>query len=191
MSKAIGILGGTFDPIHNGHLAIATAALTELNLAEIQFIPCNLPPHRDAPKTTVQQRVEMVKLAIQDQPKFVLNTLELQRPGPSYSIDTLIALQDKNSKLFFIVGADSYLSLSKWHRADEITDYCTLVVYNRPGYKLPENAANAVILSMPPCAVSATEIRATIHRHDSVETLLPPKVWEYIQNHQIYTRSHA
>jgi nicotinate-nucleotide adenylyltransferase len=186
MPNAIGLLGGTFDPIHNGHIDIASRALVQLNLTEVQFIPCNIPAHRVTPAASIAQRVAMVECAIQDHPQFVLNTIELERAGPSYSIDTLQALQQHNRKLFFIVGADSYLSFTTWHRWQEISNYCTLVVYNRPGYSLPDKAVNAIFLQMPPCAISASEIRAAIKQRHRVAALVPTAVWEYIQRHELY-----
>ena len=134
MSKRIGLLGGTFDPIHNGHLAIAAAEQQQQQLDQVQFIPCPTPPHRQTPSASIEHRINMIKLAIADQPQFQLNELELQRSGPSYTIDTLIALAKPNQCLYFIMGADNYLKFEQWHRWQEIPQYCQLLVYNRPGY---------------------------------------------------------
>jgi len=193
MHKKVGILGGTFDPIHNGHLEIANCALKQLPLDEIQFIPCNLPAHRATPLASSKDRLAMVKLATENNPKFTVNALELERPGPSYTIETVKALKKPNQKLYFIIGADGYVSFKKWYHWQEIPNYCELVVYNRPGYDIsaihhPEISDQVTILNMPPCDISASKIRQLIQEKTYVANALPKEVYQYISDKKLYLK---
>ena len=136
----IGILGGTFDPIHNGHLHIATRAMARLQLEQVQFMPCALPVHRDQPHASSEQRCAMIELALKGQPNFVLNTVEIDRAGPSYTIDTLAELRAEfpQRSLGLIVGMDAFLGLHTWRRWQEILDVAHIVVAHRPGWKAPD-----------------------------------------------------
>jgi nicotinate-nucleotide adenylyltransferase len=145
--RLVGILGGTFDPIHFGHLRMAQELADALNLAEVRFIPAATPPHRVQPSISAQHRLEMVRLAIANNPKFVLDQRELQRAEqdsntPSYTIDTLISLREdlgEEIALHLLMGSDAFLGLPVWHRWEELLDYCHIIVAHRPGFAVTEN----------------------------------------------------
>jgi len=133
--QLIGVLGGTFNPIHFGHLRLAQELTDALNLKEVRFIPAANPPHKDAPSVSAFHRAEMVKLAIADNPSFKLDERELQREGASYTIDTLISLRSKigpEVALCLIMGSDAFTRLNTWHRWQEILDYCHIILVQRP-----------------------------------------------------------
>lgn len=136
----IGIFGGTFDPIHYGHLRTAFELLQALKLSEVRFMPAGKPPHRAAPHADAALRLEMVKRATEGQPGFIVDDRELQREGPSYSVDTLMALRAEYStrSLCLIVGMDAFLSLPKWYHWREILQLAHIVVAHRPGWRAPD-----------------------------------------------------
>ena len=138
--KPIGIFGGTFDPIHYGHLRTAFEMLQALDLDEVRFIPSGDPPHRGQTYATAARRLEMVRLAIADQPGFVVDDRELQRGGPSYTVDTLTALRAEHGDvpMGLIVGMDAFLGLTTWHRWADILSLAHIVVAHRPGWKAPD-----------------------------------------------------
>ena len=138
--KPIGIFGGTFDPIHYGHLRTAFEMLQVLQLAEVRFVPCSDPPHRRTTFASAEERMRMVRAAIDDQQGFVADDRELMRDGPSYSIDTLLSLREEfpHHPLGLIVGMDAFLGLPTWHRWEEILDTAHIVVAHRPGWKAPD-----------------------------------------------------
>jgi nicotinate-nucleotide adenylyltransferase len=138
--RPIGVFGGTFDPIHYGHLRSAFEMLQALRFEEVRFIPCGDPPHRGITFASAQQRLELVELAIAGQAGFVADDRELQRDGPSYTIDTLHSLRAAfpERSLGLIVGMDAFLGLPGWHRWDEILDVAHIVVAHRPGWKAPD-----------------------------------------------------
>ena len=129
----IGILGGTFDPIHEGHIQIADHILKALSLERIEFIPCFQPPHRDQPIASPDNRLAMVKLAVKEQKKFHANAIEIRRQGVSYTVDTLIALHEKMPHKIFclILGADAFSHFSQWHEAQKILELTHLIVVSR------------------------------------------------------------
>jgi nicotinate-nucleotide adenylyltransferase len=138
--RPIGVFGGTFDPIHYGHLRSAFEMLQALRFDEVRFIPCGDPPHRGVTFADAKQRFELVELAIAGQAGFVADDRELQRDGPSYTIDTLHSLRAEfpQRSLGLIVGMDAFLGLPGWHRWDEILDVAHIVVAHRPGWKAPD-----------------------------------------------------
>ncbi len=138
--KPIGIFGGTFDPIHYGHLRTAFEMLQALRFEELRFIPCGDPPHRGETYANAENRLEMVKVAVAGQAGFVVDDRELQRDGPSYSIDTLISLREEFSQcsLGLILGMDAFLDLPRWHRWREILDVAHIIVAHRPGWRAPD-----------------------------------------------------
>jgi nicotinate-nucleotide adenylyltransferase len=138
--KPIGIFGGTFDPIHYGHLRTAFEMLQALRFGEVRFMPCGNPPHRGAPIADADLRVQMVSMATEGQPGFVVDDRELQRDGPSYSVDTLAALRTEFPKqsLGLIVGMDAFLGLPKWYHWREILQLSHIVVAHRPGWRAPD-----------------------------------------------------
>ena len=138
--KPIGVFGGTFDPIHYGHLRSAFEMLQALQFEEVRFIPCSDPPHRGVTYATAQQRLRLVECAIKGQPGFVADDRELRRDGPSYTIDTLESLREEfpGRSIGLIVGMDAFLGLPGWHRWDELLDVAHIVVAHRPGWKAPD-----------------------------------------------------
>jgi len=197
----IGVLGGTFDPIHMGHLIIAEEAKVRLNLAEILFVPAGLPWLRmNSPILAVEHRVQMVRLAIGDKPYFKLSTIEIERGGPSYTVDTIAELEGQlgaGSELFFILGWDNLAELSKWREPSRLIKLCYLVAVPRVGYSLPDlNSLEAAIpglaqrvtmLDTPLIDISASEIRNRVAQGLSIEHLVPEPVDRYIREQGLYT----
>ena len=138
--KPIGVFGGTFDPVHYGHLRTAFELLQALRLAEVRFIPCSDPPHRGRTFASAAERLRMVEVAIDDQAGFVADDRELARAGPSYTIDTLLSLREEypQQPLGLILGMDAFLGLQAWHRWEDILDIAHIVVAHRPGWKAPD-----------------------------------------------------
>ena len=138
--RPVGVFGGTFDPIHYGHLRTAFELLQALRLSEVRFIPCGDPPHRGTTFASAAERLRMVALAIDGQEGFVADDRELARGGPSYSIDTLLTLREEfpQRPLGLILGMDAFLGLHTWHRWDELLDVAHIVVAHRPGWKAPD-----------------------------------------------------
>jgi len=138
--KLIGVFGGTFDPIHYGHLRSAFEMLQVLRFDEIRFMPCGDPPHRAKPYANAENRLEMVRVAVQGQAGFVVDDRELRREGPSYSIDTLLSLHEEfpQRSLGLILGMDAFLDLPGWHRWHEILDIAHIIVAHRPGWRAPD-----------------------------------------------------
>lgn len=147
--KPIGVFGGTFDPIHYGHLRTAFEMLQALNLSEVRFIPCSDPPHRRHTFADASMRYRMVEVAIAGQEGFVSDDRELRREGLSYSIDTLISLREEfvGRSLGLIVGMDAFLGLPTWHRWDEILDVAHIIVAHRPGWKAPDMGPLGALLT--------------------------------------------
>lgn len=147
--KPIGIFGGTFDPIHYGHLRTAFELLQTLQLDEVRFVPCGDPPHRGLTFASAALRLDMVRLATQHQPGFVVDDRELHREGPSYSIDTLASLREEfpGRSLCLITGMDAFLGLPTWHRWDEILEFAHIVVAHRPGWRVPDEGDLGALLA--------------------------------------------
>jgi nicotinate-nucleotide adenylyltransferase len=145
----IGVFGGTFDPIHYGHLRTAFEMLQALRFEEVRFIPCGDPPHRGETYANAAQRLEMVRVAVDGQSGFVVDDRELQRDGPSYSIDTLETLREEfpQRSLGLIVGMDAFLGLPRWHRWRELLDVAHIIVAHRPGWRAPDIGPLGEILS--------------------------------------------
>ena len=145
----IGVFGGTFDPIHYGHLRTAFEVLQALSLAEVRFVPCGDPPHRGITFAAADIRARMVELATSGQPEFIVDDRELRREGPSYSVDTLNSLRQEfpGRSLCLIIGMDAFLGLPEWHRWDEILDFAHLVVAHRPGWQAPADGVLGELLS--------------------------------------------
>jgi len=210
MKAAIGILGGTFDPIHRGHLQPALQAMQTLGLVQIRLMPNHIPPHRPQPIASAEQRLAMVRLAAENHPGFVVDDRELQRHTPSYTIDTLIELRKElpDTPLGFLIGMDSLLSLPTWHRWQELCDYAHLIVSVRPGWeaqfseplasfvashRLADNnqihhqlAGGVLLLENDPVAISASQLRLELASGIISTEWLPDAVAEYIAQEQIY-----
>jgi nicotinate-nucleotide adenylyltransferase len=198
-----GILGGTFDPIHHGHLAIAEAAREELGLERVLFVPAGQPPHRaHAPGASAEDRAAMVALAIADAPAFALSRLELDRAGPSYTVDTLTALAAGDGSgrpaidLRFILSAEAFAEFPTWHEAERVLALCRLVVLPREGHpapdlpalvaRLPALEGRVTLLDGPRIRLSASEVRGRAAAGLSVRYLVPDAVAAYIADHRLY-----
>lgn len=191
----IGILGGSFNPVHLGHLLIAQTAWEELGLDRVKFIPAAQPPHkRAASLAAAEHRVAMLRRAIRGHPAFELDCIELRRGGPSYAVDTLRALRRRHpqAQFYFIVGTDTLPELPTWRAADELAKLCVFVAVSRPGYRprVPRAPGGRRfryrLLTGHPCAVSATDIRARIASGRSIRYLVPEAVERYIRQHRLY-----
>jgi nicotinate-nucleotide adenylyltransferase len=198
----IGVIGGTFDPIHNGHLLIAEETRAELNLAQVLFVPAGQPWLKtNSPMGAAEHRLEMVRLATADRASFRLSTVDIDRPGPSYTIDTLADLQSQfgaGARLFFILGWDSLAELPRWREPSRLVKLCRLVAVPRPGYPPPDlNSLEAAIpgiskrvtlLDRPKLDISATVIRERVARGLSIRHLVPEVVERYIKQNKLYQR---
>jgi nicotinate-nucleotide adenylyltransferase len=198
----IGVLGGTFDPIHRGHLLIAEEARERLSLAEVYFVPApRTPLKEDISILGIEHRVQMVRLAITECPYFKLSTVEIDRPGPSYTVDTIVELQDRlghETELFFIIGMDSLAQFHRWKEPSRIVEMCHLVAVPRPGHTVPETgflealvpgiSERLIVLDKPVVGISATEIRERVARGLPINHLVPERVAEYIEKNGLYLR---
>ena len=196
----IGVLGGTFDPIHKGHIVVAEETRARLNLAEVLFIPAGQPWLKEgSPILAAEHRVQMVRLAIADKPYFKLSTVEIDRAGPSYTVDTITGLQAQlgaGDELFFILSRDTLAQLPQWREPSRLIEMCRLVAVPRPGYLLPDlNSLEAIIsglsqrlilLDKPEVDIGATEIRTRVAQGLSIRHLVPEPVDEYIRQHRLY-----
>lgn len=189
----IGIFGGTFDPIHIGHLLVAEQAREAVGLDEVWFVPNASPPHKDSPVSAAQHRVRMVELAIDDHPCFRLSRVELDRPGPSYTVDTVKDLKNAHplTHFFLIVGGDMVNDLPRWYKIEEILQVVRIVGLQRPGVtvgNLPSYITNRLILVKDAVTVdlSSTEIRKRAAVGKSIRYLVPEKVRRYIEENRLY-----
>jgi len=214
--QAVGILGGTFDPIHFGHLRMAEELGENLQLDQVRFIPSARPPHRAEPKALPENRAEMVCEAIAGNPLFRFDNRELTRTGPSYMVDTLASLRQElgdNVSLILLLGADAFLGLDKWHRWLELFELAHVAVAHRPGVALDstamspslceqwqlrhsphtENSPAGKILQREITAldISSSAIRTTLAQGLSPRYLLPEPVLGYILQHKLYTSGNA
>jgi len=191
----VGVLGGTFDPVHRGHLALACAARDELALDEVLFVAAGQ-PWRKAGRIVApaEDRLAMLRLALEGEPAFRVETLELDRPGPSYTADTLEALRAArpDDELFCILGEDALADLPNWVRPERILELSTLVVARREGVpraageRLPGLNERVVRLQMPLVPVSATAIRERVSRGEPIGEMVPPAVAAYIRERGLY-----
>lgn len=214
MTAPIGLLGGTFDPIHIAHLRTAIQAREQLGLSEVRLMPNHIPPHRATPDSAPEHRLAMTRLAAAATPGLTVDQRELNRTTPSYTVDTLIELRAElgpTRPLCFIMGMDSLCSLDKWHRWQELLDYAHLVVSHRPGWT-PElnptlaglynshgtqdretlhliSGGHIFLLDNPELEVSSTQIRDCIRRGNNPQYLLPDAVANYIRQQGLYSGS--
>lgn len=212
----VGIFGGTFDPIHCGHLRLAEEMADAIGLERVVFIPAGQPPHRQPPKIAASHRLEMVRRAVAGNPRFAVDKREVASSKPSYAVDTLTALRAERGPdqvLWLLLGADAFRGLPRWHRWQQLFELTNIVVATRPtsadtaAAHLPEplqsevlkreladaseaGPAGAVLRQqMTPLDISATAIRATLAQRGSVRYLLPDAVLNYIDEHQLYRQT--
>lgn len=209
----IGLFGGTFDPIHNGHLDLAEAAESALGLTRLHVITANVPPHRQQPGASPFQRYAMVALAVARHPGWRASDMELRAPGPSYTSDTLARFHERGyarEELFFIIGADAFAEIATWHDYPWILDAGHFAVVSRPGLpvaelpgRMPNLAARMApvpvsdagqsprtsifLIDRPTADVSGTAIRARCAAGESIDGLVPPIVQQYIEQHGLYS----
>jgi len=196
----IGVMGGTFDPIHNGHLIVAEEARARINLAEILFVPAGQPWLKtDRPISAAEHRLQMVRFAIADKPYFKLSTVDIERAGASYTVDTIADLQGQigaEDELFLILGWDSLAELPQWHEPSQLITMCRLVVVPRPGYPrpklkkleaaIPGISERVMFLDKPRVDVSASAIRERVAQGLTIYHLVPEPVNRYIKGYSLY-----
>jgi nicotinate-nucleotide adenylyltransferase len=196
----IGVMGGTFDPIHNGHLVVAEEVRSRLDLTVILFVPAGQPwLNKTSPISAAEHRVEMVRLAIADKPHLKLSTIEIERPGATYTVDTMAELQAQlgaENDLFFILGWGSLAELPQWKEPSRLITLCHLAVVPRPGYPRPDLKAlealipglsqRVILLEKPEIDISASEIRDRVARGLSISHLVPKPVNRYIKQQKLY-----
>ncbi|WP_085991846.1 nicotinate-nucleotide adenylyltransferase [Oceanobacillus senegalensis] len=185
--KRIGILGGTFDPPHLGHLVIAEEVRVALELEEIWFIPTYTPPHKNDSQTSAYHRMKMLESAIDSNNSFKLNTIEMERLGKSYTIDTVKVLRSEfpDYKFYFIIGADMVEYLPNWNKIDELVQLIQFVGVKRPGYKL-ETHYPLIEVTVPILDISSTMLRRRLRNKESIKYIVPDKVHRYIREKGLY-----
>lgn len=208
--EPIGLFGGTFDPLHYGHLRTAFELWQELKLAEVRFMPTGSPPHREQPLAPAQLRLEMVKAAVADQPAFVVDDREVRRSGVSYSIDTLTELRAEypQRSLCLLLGMDAFLGLPHWHRWRELLDLAHIIVAHRPGWRAPtmgplgevmvdrgtgsvrelhaHSAGRIYVHAVTQLEISSTELRALIAQGRDPRYIVPEEVRRIIRETRCY-----
>ncbi len=210
-SQLIGIFGGTFDPVHFGHLRCALEMRALLGLDQVLMVPASVPPHRESPSVGAEERLQMVELAIMGESSLQVDDRELRRGGPSYMVDTLRSLQHEygdEANLVLLLGSDAFAGLTKWHLWEQIPQLAHVGVMARPGWQqgegddwvdgdratwsqdplaLREQESGVVIRSeVSQLEISATQIRELCLRGGSARFLLPDLVWDYIETNRLY-----
>lgn len=200
--QRIGLLGGTFDPIHFGHLLLAVHSYEKLRLDRVIFIPARLPPHKAEPVAEAADRLEMVRLAVAEDQRFLVCDCELSRAEPSYTIETVRQMQSSlgsGTHLFWLIGSDMVADLPSWQKIAELVELIEIIVVSRPGSAEPDYCALESALTveqikrlrgnridLPLIDISSTQIRKRIGAEQSVRYLLPRVVEEYIAQHKLY-----
>ncbi|HEY3487728.1 MAG TPA: nicotinate-nucleotide adenylyltransferase [Gammaproteobacteria bacterium] len=210
MQKLIGILGGTFDPVHYGHLKPAHEIYQRLHLDDLRLVPCSNPVHREAPSASAEQRLRMLQLALQEYPQFTVDDREIRRRGRSYTVDTLSELRQEfpDAVLCLLLGLDALEGFKQWHRWRQILKMAHLLVSPRPGYGMDPKSERAKLIAefgvtseaalydRPGGAIllvatgqydiSSTVIRQRVRDHQTLSGLVPPGVASWIKEHRIY-----
>ncbi|MGE5702688.1 MAG: nicotinate-nucleotide adenylyltransferase [Clostridia bacterium] len=194
--KRVGILGGTFDPIHLGHLIAADQALEQANLDEVWFMPARIPPHKQGKGISAEQhRYKMIQLAIAEHPAFRVIDIEFQRTGPSYTFDTMTELIHRHPDVSFsfIIGGDMVKLLPKWYRVDELIQLVQFIGLNRPGSKLEQNryTSQVTFVEMPAWELSSSFIREKAAAGKSIRYFVPDAVAVYIKEQGLYESSET
>jgi nicotinate-nucleotide adenylyltransferase len=182
------ILGGTFDPVHNAHLAMARAALEHLSAEKVLFIPTGDPAYRAAPVASAKHRVTMLELAIAGEPRYDIDERELDAGASGYTVDTLRSLRAEIGRqvpLYFLMGADQFEKLASWHKPEELKNLASIGLFARPGFKSADPGVK--VIPMRPMAISASEIRQRAARRENVADVVPSSVANYIRKHKLYS----
>jgi len=199
----LGILGGAFDPVHHGHLVAAQEAFYQLSLDRVLFAPTGAPPHKPSrPVTAARHRLRMIELAIGDRPCFGLSHVDIERPGPHYSADTLRLLRDEwpEATLFFIIGADALAEMLAWRQPQRIVELAELAVVQRPGLQpdlacleaaLPGLRDRLHLVEMPLLDISSTDLRQRVREGRPIAYLVPIEVESYIAEHELYLEAYS
>jgi nicotinate-nucleotide adenylyltransferase len=194
----LGILGGTFNPPHLGHLIMAQEAYVHLELDRVMLIPARIPPHKPVEEEPgVEHRLELCRVAVRSDERFTVSDVEVVRPGPSYTVDTLGELTSKapDSELFLILGGDIAAGLPEWHQPEQVLSFCTLAIAERPGTTRAqiedalgrlEGGDRAAFFPMPTIDLSSTEIRRRVKDDQPIRYIVPDAVAAYIRKHQLY-----
>ena len=215
-AKAVAVFGGTFNPVHYGHLRSALELVEHLQLDHLDLMPCAQPVHREQPVCSAQHRAAMVELAVAGEPRLGCDRRELEREGLSYSYDSLVGIrQELGSRrgLCLVMGCDAVQGIAQWYRGEELLDIAHVVVIARPGWKLPDSGVVADWLAshrcvdptqlhrqaagliyveeLRPLAISSTEIRSLLQLRQSVRYLLPEPVLDYIDQHHLYRQKES
>jgi len=203
-ARRVGVMGGTFDPIHNGHLVTAQEALTQFGLDEIVFLPAGIPPHKEGGSVLpAEERFLMTVIATASNSAFTVSRLEIERPGPTYTIDSLIALRailGDETSVHFITGADAVWEILTWKNYERLGEYCEFIAATRPGYSLErfmrshmlnaegkQHSYPAVhIMEVPALSISSSDIRQRIRESRAVRYLMPEGVVNYINKCEFY-----
>ncbi|UVW35711.1 nicotinate-nucleotide adenylyltransferase [SAR92 clade bacterium H455] len=210
-NMSVAIFGGTFNPVHFGHLRIAIELVELLGVDSLHMTPCSLPPHREALTVSAEQRMAMLQIALADYPQLVADDIELRRGGTTYTIDTLRQIRQQignDTPLYLCVGVDVLITLESWQEWQQLRDYCHLVISARPGYELPTSGALANWINQHRCddlpqlkqcsagklyfcdttrlAISSTQIRDKIKHGDAIDFLTPAAVVNYIHQYDLY-----
>jgi nicotinate-nucleotide adenylyltransferase len=208
----LGLFGGTFDPVHRGHLDVARAARCALDLHDLWWLPVPAPPHRQRPQVSAYHRFAMVALALQDEAGMIVSDFEMHEPGPTYTSDTLARLHAEGrppGSLFFITGADAFRDIAQWRHYPRLLDGAHFVVISRPGAPvaaLPDQVPalasrmvhdpreareepRVVLIDAPTAAVSSTDVRRAVASGAGLESFVPASVATYIERHRLYAQS--
>jgi len=186
--KKLGIFGGSFDPIHNGHIYIASLAFELLGLEKVVFIPAALPPHKQSLASSGVDRFEMARIATASDIRFTVSDIELKREGKSYTIDTVKKFEKlyEGYEFYLIIGADMANDFKNWYKADELSELITPVSVKRSGHEITDS--NILTLEIPPIDVSSTEVRDRVKSGQDISDLVPKDVENYIKQKGLYKK---
>ena len=190
--RRIGVMGGTFDPVHAGHLVVASEALHSLNLSEVVFVPA-ANPWQKSPSISAELRCEMVKIAVASEPRFRVSDVDIRRGGNTYTVDTLADLRAENpdADLFLLVGSDALASMTTWKEFEKIFSLAHVVGMTRPGHSVTTDhlpVGGVTLLTVPAIEISSTDCRDRLRYGRPVRFMLTPPVYDFITTHQLYRR---